>query len=694
MASLTVVSASARVRLEAAAAFVAGCPAATEVVVVGATRDAADDFCRGVAVARGATFGLHRFTLGQLASRLATATLAARGVTPATALAADALATRALFELTRDGLLGYLAPIADSPGLPRSLAETLGELREAGVAPERLRTLDAAGPDLAALGARYTALLEEGGLADRAALLGTATALLRDGDASSILTPGPLVLLDVPLSTAAERDFVAALVARASAALATVPAGDLRTIALLPPPLATAISSPDDTAGNPGDSALARVRRYLFAPIAPSGDADDGVQFFSAPGEAREAVEVARRILDEAARGVAFDEMALVVRAPDAYWGPIEQALERARVPAWFSRGTPAPPDPTGRAFLALLACAAENLSARSFAEYLSLGQGRGGTRRAAPDPEPPPLVVSIDDALVRGQLSLLSMLDTPAEPSPRGWAPRATPRLGPRPSAPTCARRGAGSRCWSTPSRRGRRRRRALARRLDGLRASWRCGSARRHRMSPTPQAAAIERDIEALDNLAASRCRSSTSWRRCRPGALGCLARSAARRSRRARCAHPARVLELLADLRPMAAVGPVTLAEVRQVLLPRCRARSRAAAARYGRVFVATPTRFADARSGRSSPPVSPSGSSRSAPRRIRCCSTRARGRSNPRSTEDDRVAPSGCCFASRSARRADRCCCRIRGSTWRQSRPRVPSFYALDVVRATRRDGARP
>ena len=72
-------SASARVRLEAAAAFVADCPAATEVLVVGATREAADDFCRGVAVTRGATFGLHRFTLGQLASRIATATLAAAG---------------------------------------------------------------------------------------------------------------------------------------------------------------------------------------------------------------------------------------------------------------------------------------------------------------------------------------------------------------------------------------------------------------------------------------------------------------------------------------------------------------------------------------------------------------------------------------------------------------------------------------
>ena len=152
-------SASARVRLDAAAAFVAGWPAATELVVIGATREAADDFCRGVTAARGATFGLHRFTLGQLASRIATATLAAAGVTPSTALAADALATRALFELARDGRLDYLAPIADSPGLPRALADTVGELREAGVGPERLAALGAAGPDLGALAAvSYTHL--------------------------------------------------------------------------------------------------------------------------------------------------------------------------------------------------------------------------------------------------------------------------------------------------------------------------------------------------------------------------------------------------------------------------------------------------------------------------------------------------------------------------------------------------------
>ena len=52
----------------------------------------------------------------------------------------------------------------------------------------------------------------------------------------------------------------------------------------------------------------------------------------------------------------------------------LEHALDRAGIPAWFHRGTRRP-DPAGRALLALLACADEELSARRFAEYVSLGQ-------------------------------------------------------------------------------------------------------------------------------------------------------------------------------------------------------------------------------------------------------------------------------------------------------------------------------
>src|SRR5689334_14729382 len=66
-----------------------------EIVVVGATREAADDFVRGIAIRCAATFGMHRFSLPQLASRLTRLDAARRGVTPAASLMLDALTARA-----------------------------------------------------------------------------------------------------------------------------------------------------------------------------------------------------------------------------------------------------------------------------------------------------------------------------------------------------------------------------------------------------------------------------------------------------------------------------------------------------------------------------------------------------------------------------------------------------------------------
>src|SRR5262249_60415397 len=120
---------------------------------------------------------------------------------------------------------------------------------------------------------------------------------------------------------------------------------------------------------------LARARSFLFSGAAPPPRRARGdVRFFSAPGEGRETVEIARRILSEAAGGTPFDEIAVLLRAPEIYGSLLEAALRRAGIPAWFARGS-SRPDPAGRAFLALLDCALEALSARRFAEYLSLGQ-------------------------------------------------------------------------------------------------------------------------------------------------------------------------------------------------------------------------------------------------------------------------------------------------------------------------------
>ena len=85
-------SSSASDRLRVAQAFVEGIPAGSEVLIVGATRDAADDLARRVTLGRGATFGLHCASFTHLAVRLAATEMARLGVAPTTALGAEALA--------------------------------------------------------------------------------------------------------------------------------------------------------------------------------------------------------------------------------------------------------------------------------------------------------------------------------------------------------------------------------------------------------------------------------------------------------------------------------------------------------------------------------------------------------------------------------------------------------------------------
>ena len=355
--------------------------AGDEVLLLGASRGAVDDFARSIAVERGATFGLHRLSFTQCAARLAAADLAARGDAPASGLGHEAVAARAAFEAANDAALEYFAPVSRTPGFPKALARTLQELRLAGIASGTLAGLKRSGPDLAELLDRVDTLMEEAGTSDRAALFAAAVRALTPRP--SPLTPIPLgvpvLLLDVPFESEAEANFLWALVSAATHALITIPDGDARTVSRLGKRHVEIESiSPD------GNSDLVRLSSYLFSSAAPpERDQTGELVWFSAPGEGRECVEIARRLLKEAARGVRLDEMAILVRSPQQYVGVLEHALDRATIPAYFDRGLRRP-HPAGRAFLAMLSCAVEGLSAKRFAEYLSLGQVPSGGNRAS----------------------------------------------------------------------------------------------------------------------------------------------------------------------------------------------------------------------------------------------------------------------------------------------------------------------
>jgi CRISPR/Cas system-associated exonuclease Cas4 (RecB family) len=570
------------VRLRAARRFLEQFEPGAEVLLLGASRGSVDDLARAIALEKGATFGLHRLSFTEFAARLAIMELAARDRAPATALGHEAVATRATFEARSAGVLRYLSPVAQTPGFPKALARTLLDLRLAAVASADLARLPQSGTDLATLLDRVDILLNDAGASDRASLFETATIALD----SSVTgwPPMPLLLLDVPFDTEIEAQFLWKVVERSPQAMITVPSGDASAVTRLERRGAR-VQFIEEAEQND----LTQLGRCLFSREPPPERTRTGeLVWFSAPGEGRECAEIARRILREAERGVRFDDMAIIIRSTQQYVGLLEHALGRAGVPAYFDRGTRRP-DPTGRAFLAILACAAENFSAKRFAEYLSLAQvpSLGDAETAAKSGQ---WVASRDD--VFGVLServaeefrdadgddeqgsAISINDDQAVTAGSLRAPWKWESL-----LVESAVIG-GSDRW--------------ARRLNGLAAEYELKIRELASDEPdSPRVARLERERQNLTHLrefALPLIEAMAAWPKAVAWGdwLKYLDAFAPRVLRR-----PEFVRRVLADLRPMATVGPVTLAEVRDVLADRLAALEvEPPAHRYGRVFVCSP------------------------------------------------------------------------------------------------------
>src|SRR5688572_24071554 len=564
-------SASAAVRLDAAAAFLRLFRPDQPLTIVAATRGAADDLARRVAIERGATLGVSRFSLTQLAARVAATRLAGAGIAPSTALGTEAVAARVAFDAARAGTLSYFSNVAGTPGFPRALARTLAEIRLTGVNASSLASAGAAGRDLARLLSEAESEFAGASTADRARLFAAAA----DGVRDESFLRAPLLLVDVAVETAAEEAFIAALTSTATETLATVPLHDGAALDTL-----QRAGGTHERVDEARRTDLESLRANLFADETPAPrELDGSLQFFSAPGEGRECVEIARRILIEARRGVALDDMAIFIRSPQHYQGLLEHALERARVDAWFDRGIRRP-HPAGRAFLALLACAAEGLSASRFAEYLSLGQ------LPEPGQDQPAWLASEDDVFgAAGRESDDKQEEEPpiGDEHP-GRAAHAgslrTPRRWERMIVEAAVIGGEPAR-WT--------------RRLDGLEQELRLRLEQAKREDvQSPRAAAIEDDLQRLGHLRAFALPLITemaAWPQLANWGdwLDRLVHLAPRTLR-----APSQVLRVLADLRPMASVGPVSIKEVLLVLGDRLRnVDSEPPSRRYGRVFVGSPS-----------------------------------------------------------------------------------------------------
>ena len=599
-AASILVSSSARARLAAVGSWLLErLEHEDEVLLLAPSRGAADDLLRSLSKTGGGLLGVYPMSFRQWVLQAAALDLASRGLRPITPLGTEAIAARAARLAVAEGELERLSPVAGMPGFARLLAATIGELRAAGV-PASALVDDNGTRDLGRLLERFTEEMARFGLADQPLVLRLAAEALAEG---RVAAPRRSIWLDLPLRSGAEADVLRTLAGRSSEVLATVAAGDGESNTWLMSVLGSeAVTELAAGVGDEGDRALSRVQRLVFETGAntgepsPSTETPASVKLFSAAGEGQECVEIARRIRAAAADGLAFDRIAILVRQPTAYLPLVEDALGRAGIPAYVTRGS-LRPNPAGRAFLALLACAGERLSASRFAEYLSLGQ--------TPEPEKdggPPEIEEIPWVEPAGEQLVLKSTESGAEV--RAVPEDRVPRVGAAAAAEVDTEEAGQAQEEVAPAgalRVPARWERLLVdaavvggadrwrKRLEGLGAEFRL-QLREAADENEGRRGYLERQLARLKTLQSfalplveflDALPERADW-----GVwldrLGRLATMALRR--------PESVLEVLAELRPLSEVDEVGLAEVERVLAERLRfSRREPPKRRYGRVFV---------------------------------------------------------------------------------------------------------
>jgi ATP-dependent helicase/nuclease subunit B len=671
------VSSDAFVRLAHAEEWLKSHPSDSELLIISHSNEAATDVVLRVVESSEACFGVKRFNFNRLASRLAQPALAASYIAPASNLTFTAVVARAIHLLHSEGELSYFERVATRPGFPIAVAKTLDELRMNEVDAESIAGLDRGGKDLAAIAKLVEKELHEAKLSDRAALFRAAI----DSISSAQNAPWvglPILLLDVAIRSRLEKELIRELAASSPLVLATVPHGDERTISALEAALQSQRSNAPVAKG---ENSLSFVKQHLFETSAPPiTPLDSSVTIQNWPGEPRECVEIVRGLQVEAARGVPFDQMAILLNTPGEYRSHLEEAFSRAAIPAYFVRGTTAP-DPAGRAMLALLSCAADGLSAKRFAEYLSLGQVPEPeanrdveSRWVPPNDELSARTTETEDSETTNQLDDSDLVANPEE-SPVVDGALRTPARWERFLVDSAVI--GGKERWE--------------RRLEGLANEFRL---RIEEVAPEEEARvdSIRRDVRDLDALREyalpligrlADLPVTANWNEWL-ARLRELAMNALR--------WPKGVMATLAELEPMGSVGPVDLYEVQLVLESRLHDLGvEPPKRRYGRVFIGP----VDAARGLSFQVVFiPGLAERMFPRKIveDPILLDVQRKDTELLTRRDRLEFERLALRMAVGAARERIYLSYPRIDVRQSRPRVPSFYALEALRAA--EGALP
>lgn len=276
----------------------------------------------------------------------------------------------------------YLRAAAETAGFGPAALRTLQELAGTRLAPEDLeKAADAPGSAdparlrlMARLWRGFAAGLARARLLTRPALFRAAVEALPDPAIGAVVVCG----LDDPPPAAA--GFLEALRRhhRFALVLDPAPAAVAPRHASRESALARGLGQPVP-AGGDGDAktSLQRLQQRLFAPVAaPSAKGqkaplDPTVQVLSAAGASLEAVEIARLIQQAAAEGVRYQEMAVLLRHPEAYAVVFASAFQRAGIQAFFVEGVPRI-DPAARSLSLLLDLVGADLDRARVMEFLT----------------------------------------------------------------------------------------------------------------------------------------------------------------------------------------------------------------------------------------------------------------------------------------------------------------------------------
>ena len=354
-----------------------GVPALEPLVLLVPSLAAAVELPRRLASTGRALAGLYALRIQDLARALAEPALLGTGLRAWDGGHGALLASRLLL----DGG-GDLDPAMPRAPVARLLARTLDALRQARIPPGRIADLASSSLHaedarrLVGLGdllERYEAMVE-GRFADRAALLRAAASRC---SSSWLAKVEILVVDDLELEP---------LEAALLAALASVTR--VRRLDHLLPPSLRGEAFPTWASGEGiapvpwSDTLLAplaasfvppgltRLGTSLFEPPAGEAVEDGSVELLTAAGEAAEVKAIARRLLREAARGVSFEDMGVVLPRPDDYAALVTDLFDRTGIPFRLHPSLPLHTGRAARSLLLLLRC--RGLARTSVMEFLT----------------------------------------------------------------------------------------------------------------------------------------------------------------------------------------------------------------------------------------------------------------------------------------------------------------------------------